>query len=427
MSESRAIENEFGYLDLAPIGMFVLREDSIVLHWNRCLEDWTGIPRHKIVGSKSTSFFPDLAAPKYVGRLRGVFEGGPPVIFSSQLHTYIIPAPLRDGHARIQHTTVTAMPTVDGTFHALFAIQDVTHLVQRLREYRRMRDRAVQEADERERAERKVRHYAAELEERNEEVRRFAYIVSHDLRAPLVNLRGFCAEIRLALQSVEPLMSSGLTFLDDEQREIFDAALTREIPEALEFIDASATRMDRFVGELLRLSRVGSRVLEFETIDMNAVIQESLGSLAHQIEQSRTTVSVDPLPEVIADLTSMAQIADNLLSNALKYLEPERPGRIKISGERLDDETIFRIEDNGRGIAQDDIDKVFLPFRRLGRQDTQGTGIGLTHVQTIVRRHGGRIWCESELGVGTAFAFTISHDAGVKAGSDAASGDGDDR
>jgi signal transduction histidine kinase len=122
---------------------------------------------------------------------------------------------------------------------------------------------------------------------------------------------------------------------------------------------------------------------------------------------SQTTVTVGPLPEVVADRTSMEQIMGNLLDNALKYLVPDRPGKLEISAGQDPDETIFRIRDNGRGITADDMPKVFAPFRRIGRQDTPGEGMGLPYVQALVRRHGGRIWCESEPGVGTTFAFTI--------------------
>jgi signal transduction histidine kinase len=101
------------------------------------------------------------------------------------------------------------------------------------------------------------------------------------------------------------------------------------------------------------------------------------------------------------------------MGNAVKYLDHGRPGEIEVTGEANGGETIFRIRDNGRGIAEDDMDKVFAPFRRAGKQDTPGEGMGLAYVQTLVRRHNGRIWCESELGKGTTMTFTISpHRAG---------------
>ena len=102
----------------------------------------------------------------------------------------------------------------------------------------------------------------------------------------------------------------------------------------------------------------------------------------------------------------------NILGNAVKYLDHEHPGEIEVRGETKGGETTFRIRDNGRGIAADDMDKVFAPFRRAGKQDTPGEGMGLAYVQTLVRRHNGRIWCESELGKGTTFYFTISAPSG---------------
>jgi signal transduction histidine kinase len=131
--------------------------------------------------------------------------------------------------------------------------------------------------------------------------------------------------------------------------------------------------------------------------------------LAHQIEQHQTILIVDSLPEVVADRMCMNQIIGNILANAVAYLDPERPGKIEISGQRDFQETLFKVRDNGRGIAAEDMPKVFEPFRRAGQQDVLGEGMGLAYVQTLVRRHGGQIWCESEKGVGTTFSFTIAN------------------
>jgi len=119
-------------------------------------------------------------------------------------------------------------------------------------------------------------------------------------------------------------------------------------------------------------------------------------------------VIVGSLPQVVADRTSMEQITGNILSNAVKYLDSSRPGRIEVTAQANGAETTFCIRDNGRGIAAEDMGKVFAPFRRAGKQDTQGEGMGLAYVQTLLRRHGGLISCESELGKGTTFTFTIS-------------------
>jgi len=108
---------------------------------------------------------------------------------------------------------------------------------------------------------------------------------------------------------------------------------------------------------------------------------------------------------------ALVQILANLLTNAVAYLEPGRPGEIALAltAEQRPGVTVFAVQDNGRGIAADDIPRVFEPFRRVGRQDIPGEGMGLAYVRMLVRRHGGDITCQSTLGVGTTFTFPIAH------------------
>jgi signal transduction histidine kinase len=186
-------------------------------------------------------------------------------------------------------------------------------------------------------------------------------------------------------------------------------ALEEDVPEALVFIESSVTRMDNFINAVLKLSRLGRRHLRFEPIDMDELVLETLETLTYQMAERQAEVSLCPLPRVIADRTSMEQILGNILNNAAKYLIPDRPGKIEITSEQHNGEITFHIRDNGRGIAEQDMHKVFAPFRRAGIQDVPGEGMGLTYVQTLVRRHGGRIWCESAPGIGTTFSFTLSN------------------
>jgi len=166
--------------------------------------------------------------------------------------------------------------------------------------------------------------------------------------------------------------------------------------------------MDGFINAVLVLAPLGRQELKPEPIDMEALVQQSLENLSHQLQERGIEVTVGSLPEVVADRTSMEQIVGNILGNAVKYLDPERPGEIKVTAKPNNTEQIFRIQDTGRGIAEDDMHKVFAPFRRAGKQDTPGEGMGLAYVQALVRRHGGRIWCESEAGKGTTLTFTIA-------------------
>ncbi|MCP4537343.1 MAG: GAF domain-containing protein [Chloroflexi bacterium] len=252
----------------------------------------------------------------------------------------------------------------------------------------------------------KLQQRTFELETRNEELGRFTYVASHNLRTPLVNLQGFSAELRLTFGQVISMLNTAFPHLNETQRQtitIFQA----DIPEALDFIDSSVSHLNHLTNALSELSRLGHRELELEPVNMESLVQKTLQVLSLQIAEHRIKVTTNSLPKVVADRTSMKQIIDNLLTNAVLYLVPDRPGEIEITAESNHDGTTFRIRDNGRGIAKDDMYKVFAPFRRVGKLNVPGKGMGLAYVQTLIRRHSGRIWCESELGIGTTFIFTI--------------------
>jgi PAS domain S-box-containing protein len=151
MAYDSKIPSNFKMLEYIPLGVFVLRKDYVVLFWNSLIEEWTGIKRDKIIGTIIFDHFPNLNSPKYINRLITVFSGGPPVIFSSQLHKHLILSPLPNNRFRIQHTTVTALQSADGDFHALFTIQDVTDMTQRIHSYRKLHDDALLEIEERKR------------------------------------------------------------------------------------------------------------------------------------------------------------------------------------------------------------------------------------------------------------------------------------
>lgn len=265
-----------------------------------------------------------------------------------------------------------------------------------------------QEIDERKQIEAALRESATALEVSNEELKIFTYIVSHDLRAPMVNLRGFTGELRYILDSAQDALNNAISEVEETQQRILTTAFERDIPEALNFIDSAVNRMDNLTNAILKLSRLGRREFDFEVIDMNRLTQDIVQTFAHQIEQKQVKVSVSELPEIVADQISMEQIIANLLSNAINYLTLDRPGEIEISAESAIPNVTFHVWDNGRGIAEKDIQRVFEIFRRVGKQDVPGEGMGLAYVQTLVRRQGGRIWCESKLGEGSKFSFTIS-------------------
>lgn len=260
---------------------------------------------------------------------------------------------------------------------------------------------------ERKRTEEKLKSYAAEIEQANEDLKTFAYTVSHDLRAPLVNIRGFSEELKRTIQEGRPLVEKCMSALTEADRKTFSSLFEHDVAEALEFIGASVNRMDALIENILKLSRLGRSELKPEPVHTEELVHSLLKTLAHQIDSHKAKVTTGKLPDLFMDRTAAEQIFGNLLDNALKYLEPGRPGTIEVTAHENAEDIQFTIRDNGRGIAPEDTRRVFELFRRVGKQDVPGHGMGLTYVKTLIKRLGGRIWCESELGGGSTFSFTI--------------------
>jgi diguanylate cyclase (GGDEF)-like protein len=155
-------------LDYIPTGVFILSREFTILFWNRCMEEWTKIPSQEIVGSSLFDQFPQLEAPRYLNRIKEIFRGGPPTIFSSQLHKHIIPAPLPGGGLRVQSTLVIGLPADSaGEFHAIFSIQDVTSLTEAINSYNREHRRLLAEMQERAKAEEELKRLNRILKEQS--------------------------------------------------------------------------------------------------------------------------------------------------------------------------------------------------------------------------------------------------------------------
>jgi PAS domain S-box-containing protein len=266
---------------------------------------------------------------------------------------------------------------------------------------------AFEDITDRKRAEEQLQRSSALLAESNAELKRFTHIVSHDLRAPLINLHGFAAELRSSLEVLRKPVERLLPNLPEPERAAVAQALEEGMPEALGFIESSVTRMDHLNSALLRLARVGHQDFHMQELDTGELLRETLRTLAHQIESRKVELKIGPLPRITSDRTAIEQIFGNLLDNALKYLDPRRAGQIEVSAEETAEAVVFQVRDNGRGIAEQDMDKVFAPFRRAGPQDVPGEGMGLAYVRALLQRLDGRIECHSKLGAGSTFIFTI--------------------
>lgn len=249
-----------------------------------------------------------------------------------------------------------------------------------------------------------VKARTAALIRSNEEVQRFAYIVSHDLRSPLVNVMGYTAELEQAGKTIDLQMTKVETVAPELLERDALIAAREDIPEAVGFIRASTEKMDRLINAILKLSRDGRRNLVPETLDVGAIAAQIADTVRHQLDESETEVVIGDMVPVESDRLSMEQIVGNLIDNAVKYLQPGRPGHIEVSGRDLPGGWVeIAVADNGRGIAEKDHERVFELFRRAGRQDQKGEGLGLAFVRNSVRRLGGEITVDSVLGEGSTF------------------------
>ncbi|MDP2312213.1 MAG: ATP-binding protein [Pseudomonadota bacterium] len=234
-------------------------------------------------------------------------------------------------------------------------------------------------------AERELKETAAKLRRSNADLEQFAYVTSHDLKEPLRAISG----------SVQVLQSR------------FGEALGAEAEESIRHTVDGANRMQTLIDDLLTYSRLTSREAPLEPTNCDDVLGEALANLEVPLKESRAVVTHDHLPVVRADRTQLLQVFQNLVSNALKY-RSERTPKIHVSAEHRGDEWMFSVRDNGIGIAPQYADRIFKIFQRLHtRKDYPGTGIGLAVCKTVVERHGGRIWVESEPEEGSTFYFTL--------------------
>ena len=248
----------------------------------------------------------------------------------------------------------------------------------------------------------------ADLSRANEEIQRFAYIVSHDLRSPLVNVMGFTAELAAVIPPLTTLVERAEAQCPDIVTEDARLAVREDLPEAIGFIRTSTQKMDRLINAILKLSREGRRVITPEAIDLAAVVDTIEGSIRHVLDDRGVTLTViRPMPRVVTDRVAIEQILSNLIENASKYLQPGRPGAISVSAEQRRDRVIVSVADNGRGIDARDHQRIFDLFRRSGQQDQPGEGIGLAHVRALAYRLGGTIDVDSALGEGSTFRLNL--------------------
>jgi two-component system sensor histidine kinase/response regulator len=234
--------------------------------------------------------------------------------------------------------------------------------------------------------EQRVRERTAELEAANRDLESFCSSVSHDLRAPLRHIDGFS---NLLIENYASQMP------DEAQR-------------LLKFVSSSALRMGQLIDDLLHFSRLGRQQLSKQPVSISGLVHEVLDELGKEQNNRSIELRVGQLPDTVGDPSLLKQVFINLLSNAYKFTRQNEKAIVEVGCRQQEGEGVYFVKDNGAGFDMKHAPKLFGVFQRLHSQkEFEGTGVGLSIVQRIIHRHGGRIWAEAAVGKGAAFYFTL--------------------
>jgi PAS domain S-box-containing protein len=359
--ERRASDSRLmAVLDTVVDAVITIDEQGIVQSFNRAAERIFGYPADEVLGRKVNMLMPEPYCSEHDRYIENYLRTGIPKII---------------GIGR----EVVGKRKDDATFPMELAVSEARVGGQRIF------TGIIRDISERRQAEHERDRLIAELESKNAEMERFTYTVSHDLKSPLITIRGF-------LGLLEKDMAAG------------DA---KRLKEDITHIQEAVRRMQMLLDELLTLSRIGRLSNPPREIPMSELAREAVEQVAGQIKERGVQVVIAPdLPRVHGDYPRILEILQNLVDNAVKFAGDQPEPRVEIGAREEGEETVFFVRDNGIGIDPRYHQKIFGLFERLSA-DTDGTGIGLALVKRIVEVHGGRIWVESAVGRGTTFLFTL--------------------
>ncbi len=352
-----------------PAGIGITDLDERMVFCNRVFADILGYAQEEIIGIDSR----ELVTPDMVDKLVAETQ----LRKNEQTSTYHLDMLTKSGEERT--IRVSAVPSrndsgeVDGT---VALITDITEQVRADEEIRRLNEQLSRLVDER----------TAELQAANQELEAFAYSVSHDLRAPLRSIDGF-----------------SLALLED-----YSDSLDESAKDYLSRLRTAANRMANLIEALLGLSRVTRGELDRGSVNLSHLVEEVVVDLTAMEPDREMHFSISSEIRARSDRRMMRIVLQNLLENAWKFTRNvERPS-IEFGSTQIDGTEVFFVRDNGAGFDRTQSAKLFSPFQRLHKSDEyEGSGIGLATVKRIIDRHGGKIWAESELGMGSTFYFTL--------------------
>lgn len=348
------------YLEAASQAILAVSAAGKIVLVNRATEEMFGYRREELLGGEIEMLLPQRFRVVHVA-YRAEYVANPRVRGAGV--GMDLWARRKDGTEFPVEIGLSYIDTADGTL-TLGLVTDIT-------ERKRAADELAAAVDQ--------------LRRSNTELEQFAYLASHDLQEPL------------------RMITSYLNLLERRCR----GRLDEDGEEFLRYAVNGAERMKRLIRDFLAVSRISTQALIREPSDSGEIVANALQNLSAAIEESGTLVQLDPLPSIPADPGLLAQVFQNLIANAIKF-HGDRPPEIRISAREQGSDWIFTVSDNGIGIESRHADRIFRIFERLHEStEYSGSGIGLAICKKIVERHGGRIWFESEPGVGTVFHFTI--------------------
>ncbi|QJB43114.1 sensor histidine kinase [Dolichospermum flos-aquae] len=226
---------------------------------------------------------------------------------------------------------------------------------------------------------------AEDLQRSNAELKKFAYVASHDLQEPLNQVGNYVQLLEMR----------------------YESELDADAKEFIGYVVEGVSLMQNLIDDVLAYSKVDTLGIAFQVTEVETALNRTLKNLRQRIGETGAIITHDPLPTVMADETQLIQLFLNLIGNAIKF-RSSQPPKIHISAKRLEDEWLFSVQDNGIGLDPQFSDRIFIIFQRLHTRDEYpGTGMGLAICKKIIECHRGRIWVESQLGQGTTFYFTI--------------------
>jgi PAS domain S-box-containing protein len=264
---------------------------------------------------------------------------------------------------------------------------------------------AIEDITLRKKAEGEMIKLSEEVSQKNKELEEIIHATSHDLRSPLISVIGFSKKLEKNFRDISSIIESDRSSVE------LEAMLTpiiSDIKESIRFVRSSALNMESLLTGLSKVLRIGYVALKKEQLDMNMLISDIYNVIKFQVEEAGAVLEISELPPCFGDKDQIHQLFSNLIGNALKYLDPGRPGMIRASGFKDErNQSVYCIEDNGMGISANNHEKIFRMFHQIEPAKSEGQGLGLTIVRKIVDRHNANIWLESIPGTGSRFFVTL--------------------